>query len=58
VRQLQDVKAPIIGAVLNNVDRTHCNDYYYAGYYGDDDADKSRKRRGGGEQGSGKRVAL
>jgi capsular exopolysaccharide synthesis family protein len=57
VRQLQDVKAPIIGAVLNSVDRTHYNDYYYAGYYGDDDADKVRKGRRGGAE-SGKRVAL
>ena len=41
--QLEKVKAPIVGAVLNKVEKSDKNQYYY--YYGDDEKRVSRNRR-------------
>ncbi len=48
VKQLRDINANMVGAVLNNVDieRAHYGDYYYAGYYNYGEAGgKGAKRR-------------
>lgn len=64
VKRLRDIRANLVGAVLNSVDleRTYYGDYYYAGYkyYTSEDENRRgrRRQRAGASAGSKSKVAL